>query len=99
MIRGTTPTLTFTLPFTVENVNVLYLAFSQDNTIILTKSLGDMQIQDNIATITLTQEETLLFQQNVGVEMQVRCKFNDGTAVASNIVRTSANRILQEGVI
>ena len=42
MRRGTTPTLTFILPFSTEGMDVLNIAFSQNNKIVFQKTLTEL---------------------------------------------------------
>lgn len=79
MIEATTPTLTLTLPdeINLENVDELYVTFSQyDKT--LTKTLGEnvVLISHNIIAVTLTQEETLEFVAARSVSVQVNWIIN-----------------------
>lgn len=55
MKRGTTPTITFTLP---EEINIaeLYITFSQNKRTVLEKKLDDVEIKENVITLPLTQE-------------------------------------------
>lgn len=100
MIRGTTPKLDFRIPMDVSNIKVLYVTFSQNEKIILDKELSDFSVSDsNILSLTLTQDDTLAFKHNLPVELQVRCRLRDGTALASKIIRTNVNKILKDGVI
>ena len=49
--------------------------------------------------ITLSQEETLLFDTLAKVDIQIRVRFPDGSALASGIIRTSVEKILKDGEI
>lgn len=74
MIEATTPTLTLTLPESVDLTlaNELLVTFSQYETQI-TKTLDDnvSLIAKNIIGVTLSQEETLKFVPNRIVSVQV----------------------------
>lgn len=100
MRRGTTPTLTFTMPFTADQVAVVYITFSQGPSVVLEKS-EDVAVADKSLTVTLTQEDTLAFNPtgNPQVNIQVRIRLTDGSAAASQIINTTAGMILKNGVI
>lgn len=103
MIRGTTPTNTFILPFYMEvaDISALYVTYSQNGIVIVDKSLNDVTIsvKDNlIVTLKLTQEDTLKLSEGK-VKIQIRLKTSDGVAMASNIVNTYASEVLKDGVI
>lgn len=99
MIRGTTPSLTFTLPFDTTNIEVLWVTFSQDNNEVFTLLKSDCVLDGNTITVNLTQSQTLSLLGNQMVHIQVRIKTSDGKALASNILTTSVQRILKDGEI
>ena len=104
MIRGTTPTHIFkTNADLSEGVSELYITYEQGTTVV-EKTLSDCTIdtEDGVSsiTVTLTQNETLSFADSGYVaDVQIRVKFNDGTALASNILRVPISKILKDGVI
>ena len=99
MYRGTTPTFTFRLPFACEQITVLNLCFAQQGQVVLEKELPDCTAEGNRVQVTLTEEETLLFDDKKGmVEMQLRVGCGN-TRLASNIMRVSVERILKEGCL
>lgn len=99
VIRGTTPRLEFTLPFDVSQIEKSYITFMQDNTIVLDKTFDDCEAVENMLIVNLTQEETLKLKAGKVVEMQIRVRTISGDALASNIIRVNAERILRDGVI
>lgn len=98
MKRGTTPTITFTLP---EEINIaeLYITFSQNKRTVLEKKLDDVEINENVITLPLTQENTLAFYAPSPVYIQLRIRDIGGNAIASDIIRTDVDGILKDGVI
>jgi len=100
MKRGTTPTLTFGLPFSSDLLTAAYITFSQNGSIILEKELSDCTPGENSLELSLSQEDTLLLDSTVGMVMlQLRVKFTDGSAAASDIMHISVGAILKDGVI
>ena len=71
----------------------------QDNTIVLDKTFDDCEAVENMLIVNLTQEETLKLKAGKVVEMQIRVRTISGDALASNIIRVNAERILRDGVI
>ena len=65
MIRGTTPTLQFVLPFAANIIDVLDIAFSQQlqpyapAQIVLDKNLSDCTLDGDTISLVLSQEDTL----------------------------------------
>ena len=99
MIRGTTPTLTFTLPFSTSTIKSMMLTFSQSGREVFTLTQNDCVLEDTSCEVHLTQKQTLKFSTASMVEIQIRVLTNDGNALASNIITTSASRILKDGEI
>lgn len=99
MIRGTTPTLEFTLPFEVESLSALYVTFKQLGRTVVERQLKDCRYDGKVLYVDLTQDETLSFTAGHQVDMQIRAKFVSGKSVASEIMTTSVQRVLKGGVI
>ena len=104
MTRGTTPSYRIKIKGTInyENVEAFYVTVKQkcvDVTHSTTETENPVEIdEDHRLLVTLTQEETLKFEDGEA-DLQVRGKFEDGTAFASAVVRVPVKRVLHEGVI
>lgn len=98
MYRGTTPTNVFRTDVDLENASVLFVSYKQNGKVVLEKSLEDVSVKKTLVTVNLTQKETLLFQDGI-VTIQIRAKFLDNTAIASNLIRTTAEEIVKDGEI
>ena len=99
MRRGTTPTHTFKSPVDFTTVQVIFLTYKQNGKTIIEKDIDDIEIFEDKLVVTLTQADTLAFSTIGEVEIQCRARFPDGSALASNIVKTPACKILKEGII
>ena len=101
MIRGTTPTLEFTLPFDTSLIAEMYVTIAQGKKTVLEKTLSDCSCSGTSVSLALTQEDTLRLQQqpHSRAEMQIRVRTTAGEALASDIMRVYVGRILKEGVI
>lgn len=98
MIRGTTPTLNFTLPFDCSTITACSIAFAQDNRVVLEKTLSHCQINECVLSVVLTEEETLLLDSRKALEIQVRCACGEAK-FASQIIRDDVGRILKDGCL
>ena len=98
MYRGTTPTNVFRTDVDLENASVLFVSYKQNGKVVLEKSLEDVKNKKTLVAVNLTQKETLLFQDGI-VTIQIRAKFPDNTAIASNLIRTTAEEIVKDGEI
>lgn len=100
MIRGTTPTLTFNLPFDVSNLKTAYVTIkSKDKTVKVEKSLAECTAVGKSIIATLTQADTLLFEGRKNVRVQLRVLTKSDEALASNIYTVPMGEILKDGVI
>lgn len=99
MIRGTTPTLTFRLPFDTGLLAEAWVTFTQLDHIVVDKTLEDLEVLPDALVLRLTQDETLMLQHEELVEIQIRARLTDDTAVASQKIRVGVDGILKEGVI
>ena len=103
MYRGTTPTLTFTLPMDASELSTYYITISQvfgkSVSPIIEKSDEDCESAGRVITCVLSQEDTLLLSDGQPVLIQIRALTTEDVALASKIFRTTADMILKEGVI
>lgn len=100
MRRGTTPTLKITLNgMKIEELVEIYVILTQGNYIKMVKNIEELKIIDDVIYVELTQEETLSFNANQPLNLQVRAKTDIGEAVASDIMRLNVKEILWDEVI
>lgn len=100
--RGTTPPLTFEVPFDPTTAKRLWITFSQDDKEVFTVEKEGCTFDGNIINVTLTQEQTLMLSADYYVQMQIRVAFegeNFDDAQASDIVTAEIKEILKDGVI
>ena len=83
MIRGTTPTHIFNLPFEAETIAAVRITYAQGQKEILRKETADVTKDGRRLSVTLTQEETLRFDCRFSVKVQLRVTTADGTALAT----------------
>ena len=82
MIRGTTPTLVFQLPFDAVKVKTASVVFAQNGRVVLEKKANEWSDKD--IRFALTQEETFMFDAGIA-QVQVRVLTQDGKAMATEI--------------
>lgn len=97
MYRGTTPTNVFNVDIDLTSASALYVTYEQNHEVVVEKTISDATITATSVSVTLTQAETLLFVPGK-VFVQIRAKIGS-TAVASNIITTTADRIIKDGAI
>lgn len=99
MIRGTTPTLEFLLPFDTDELEEAFVTLSQNDVVILDKALSECKCNSRTLSVRLTQEDTLKLSCDCKTDLQVRVRTKTGDALASDIFCVSTDRILKDGVI
>jgi len=101
MRRGSTPTNVFTTDIDLSQATV-YVSYEQNGVVVVEKTGSDLTFatdQGNYTiTLSLSQEDTLKFKPGT-VMIQIRYVFPDGAADASNIIKTTFERIIKDGVI
>ena len=98
MYRGTTPTITMTFPEGTDFTNTtVYVSLSNDKGSELLRVTGeDLDIQDNVISMYLTQEQTLALPWHV--LLQVNWTYGNRRA-CSNIVSIDTKRNLISEVL
>ena len=99
MSRGTTKTHTFTLPFDGKIIKSIRVVYKQNGDIVLKKDGDDVQIDGNVVTVKLSQEDTFAFSSKVSIEIQLRVLFTNDEVKNSDIIKTSLARCLDDEVI
>lgn len=99
MIRGTTPTHYFTLPFDTGQVEKLIITYAQNGVVVLELTEENVAMDGQEIRYQLSQEDTLRFKSNVLAEVQVRVKTTDRNVLASNVMAISVSKILNEDVL
>ena len=100
MLRGTTPTVTLTLPEEVDlsTATVAYMSFGQNGVDKFDIAIANLVLADNTATATLTQAQTLQLEAGRMTQIQLRW-LDDGVAYGTKIVQVPTDAIIKDGVI
>lgn len=102
MIRGTTPTLLFNLPFSasiIKSAEITIKYIDGLKKVLITKYLADCELGETSISTKLTQEETLQFPAPAMVQVQLRILTTDDTALATEIYKVSVKKLLADEVI
>lgn len=108
MIRGTTPTHTFTFntldPSTFKVLNIYYaqqgvelLSKSKDDCVFSSKETEEGTIY--LASVTLTQEETKIFKSKYKVKVQLRVLTADNRSLATPEYEVSVWDVINDEVL
>ncbi len=99
MICGTTPTHIFEIPFDTAIVKEALVVYVQGGSEIVRKETDDCSMEGKQIGVELTQEETLSFNPNMNVEIQIRVLTTEGVAYASRPCVVSVVKCLTDEVI
>ena len=98
MIRGTTPTFVFNLPFDTAEIKSAFITIKSRG-VEVEKAVTDCSLSGTTITITLTQEETLALPESNIADVQLRVLTQSGDALASDVFTIKVEAVLKEGVI
>ena len=102
MIRGTTPTLLYNLPFTASLIKSAEITIKYvDNLkkVLILKTLEDCILGENTISTKLTQEETLQFPAPASVLVQLRVVTTEDDILATEPEAVTVKKLLAEDVI
>lgn len=102
MIRGTTPTIRYNLPFQsslIKSAEIVLEYVDANKKVLIEKKTEDCTLQENSIQAVLTQEETLQIPAPSIVEIQLRVVTTDGTIMATVPEKVTVKRLLKEDVI
>jgi hypothetical protein len=83
IVRGTTPTHDFELPYPKELIKDVRVSYVQNKQEIITKTLEECRMVGNILSTDLTQEETFLFFPRWKVDIEIKIQLFDKKVVRS----------------
>ena len=102
MIRGTTPTLLFNLPFSaslIKSAEITIKYVDGLKKVLIIKTLEDCELGETSIATTLTQEETLQFPAPATASIQLRILTTDDTAMATEVYNVKVKKLLSGDVI
>lgn len=99
MIRGTTPTHIFTLPFEASTIAELRVTYEQNGEIVLEKTETDCELSGNSVKVKLSQEDTLKFAVLKDTKIQLKIKNVSDEVLATTISSFAVDRVLNEEVL
>ena len=100
MIRGTTPTHTFTIPFDTSSISDLRISYVQKNVEVLVKTKNDCVLEKNKIVVKLSQKETFKFtDKERTVLIQIRVLTYNDEVLCSEIMSVDVERCLNDEVL
>lgn len=99
IIRGTTPTMTFGLPFEADMLATGFVIIKQGNATVIEKELSDCKCGGRTVSARFSQEETLSLSADSNAEINIVVKTVDGERLESDPVFDRVKDTSKEGVI
>ena len=96
MRRGTTPTHTFNLPFPTKIISRVNITYSQGGKVVLEKNTDDCKLGESSIVVELSRVETLLFNENEFIKIQITYADAEGKVHESEVLRLEAGEVLNE---
>lgn len=99
MIRGTTPTHVFTLPFDTSEVKKVLVTYAQKQEVLFEKTTEECMLSEDKVLVSLTQEETFRFDCTHSGQVQIRVLTEEGKVFASVVKKIDVDTCLSKGVL
>lgn len=97
--KGCTCKNFFPIPHAEDEVATLFVTYQQKKETVVEKDITDCTFEDGMVSVNLSQEETLSFEDNVPIKIQLRARLNNGAATKSKIMETYTDFVLKDDVI
>lgn len=99
MTPGATPTHTYNLPISSDDIVALRITYEQNGKILFQKEKDDCELIDKMVIVKLEQEDTLQFDSNTISRIQLKARTTDGTVYISDVIKKPTNIVLDKEVI
>ena len=99
MIRGTTPTHYFTVPCKAQNISKVNVLYGQDDKLLFKKKTSDCTIEDELVTVKLSRNESLMFNHKLPAQVQIVIKQTNDDILESIVQTFGVDKLLDDGVI
>lgn len=83
IIRGTTPTEEFELPCSANEIKDLRIIFGQSKKGLFTKYRNECELKNNKVLVSLSQDETYLFNPNKKLYVEIRVQTYDNKIIST----------------
>ena len=99
IIRGTTPTMTFGLPFEAEMIATGFVTVQQNDVTVIEKPLSACDCNGKTLSAQFTQEETLMLSADSKAEIRIVVKTMGGDRLESYSIFERVEDTSKDGVI
>lgn len=99
ILPGTTPVQSFTIPIDTGLVKNARVVYAQRDAVIVVREGDGLKMEGNEISFRLTQEETLRFQPDSPVNIQLRILTHDGNVPKIKPVTVSIEKCFDREVL
>ena len=82
-MRGTTPKITYSLPFSADLIAKARLSVEFEGKILLRKDTGDFTKEGNLLSLQLTREDTVTLPEGKFVQVQLQVQTTGGECLVA----------------
>lgn len=99
IVRGTTPTLSFGLPFSTDLLATGFVTVKQREEVVIEKELSACDCSGNVLTARLTQEDTLALELGSFVNIRLVVKTTGGDRLETKDITARVSDTHKDEVI
>ena len=99
MYKYTTAPFTFNLPVEISTLSEVRISFCQNNKVLITKALNNCTTNTKQLNITLTQEETALFDSQYAGQVQLRVKTTNNEVFNSEVFNFDVKKSFDKEIL
>ena len=92
--KGCTCRNTFEIPYSESEVEAICITYKQGDKTLFDKKLNDCTFSEGAVTVHLNQEDTLKFDSQKVIKIQLKVKLVGDMVTKSNIVETITDELL-----
>lgn len=97
--RGCTCENFFSIPYEQDEIAAIFITYQQRGITKVEKTIDDCTFTAGKVRVSLSQEDTLKFDDDAIIRIQIRIRLNNGIVTKSQIVETYTDNVLKDGVI
>lgn len=98
-MRGTTPRITYELPFAASTVAKAKLIIAHGGSTLLRKDTSQIQKQGSTLSVTLTREDTVKLPEDTRVQIQLEVETTGGDCLVTAPESIYTGSLLDEGAL
>lgn len=99
IIRGTTPTMSFSLPFNTDQIEVGFVTVQQNGSTVFEKPTSECNCAGNTVSAKFSQEDTLALTSGTNAEIRLVVKTVEDERLETKPVIKRVINTSKEGVI